>query len=333
MPSARVLVLFNEPILPAGDPDFASEIEILETVMIVEGQLRDAGFTVERFGLGADALSLLETLRKSSPDAVFNLFEGPVGRGDSEAHVTGILEWLGVPFTGCPAQALSLGRSKHLSKLLFQGAGLPTPRFLVVDRLPVPTCPIPWPVIVKPAKEDASSGLTQASVVTNDINLAGRAAEVLGRYGPPVLVEEFIDGRELNVALAEVPHLQTLCISEVLFTQTRHGTWPIVTYDAKWRPGSADYDSTPAEYPANVSSDLALKLQRVAERAFRLLGCRDYARADFRVGADGTPYLLEVNPNPDYHPEAGFARGLACAGWRHADFTVALVENSLRRNQ
>jgi D-alanine-D-alanine ligase len=186
-------------------------------------------------------------------------------------------------------------------------------------------------VIVKPALQDASVGLDQGSVVTNQEQLQQRVGCLLERFGPPVLVEEFIAGRELNVSLVEIPELTVLPISEILFVGDEPGYWPIVTYDAKWRPESRDYIATPPRYPAKVSSRLAKRLGEIAKEAFRLTGCRDYARIDFRVRLPGRPYILEVNPNPDFSPDAGMSGGLQSAGMTHAQFTVRLVKNALER--
>ncbi|HEV3263677.1 MAG TPA: hypothetical protein VG013_42975 [Gemmataceae bacterium] len=327
----RVLILHNEPVLPVGHPDFESEHEVLHTVEVVGKNLTEAGFEVTRLAVSTDAGVLLEGLRARRPDVVFNLFEGTADHGNTEAYVAGLLDWTGVPFTGSPCHTLCLARSKHLTKHLFQGAGLPTPAFFVVEELPVPACPLAWPVIVKPAQQDASVGLDQGSVVTDPERLHERVAWLLRKYGPPVLVEEFIRGRELNVALVEAPDLRMLPISEVLFVDKDPAYWPIVTYDAKWKPGSRDYEATPARYPAEVSPKLAERLGGLARRAFRLLGCRDYARVDFRVRPSGEPYLLEVNPNPDFNPTAGLAGGLASAGLTHAQFTVDLVRGAMAR--
>jgi D-alanine-D-alanine ligase len=328
-----VLVLYNEPVLQAGHPDFESEHEIISTVEVVAQTLDQAGFAVSRLGLACDPDLLVRHLRERDVDAVFNLFEGTADHGNTEAYVAGLLDWLGVPFTGSPFHTLCLARSKHLTKFLFQGAGLPTPRFLVVEELPMPPNPLEWPVIVKPAQQDASVGLDQGSVVTDQERLEERVAGLLDHYGPPVLVEQFIRGRELNVALVEAPDLRALPISEVLFVDQDPAYWPIVTYDAKWKPGSRDYEATPPRYPATVSPKLAERLGQLARRAFRLLGCRDYARVDFRVRPSGKPYLLEVNPNPDFNPTAGLAGGLTSAGLPHAQFTVDLVRAALARGR
>jgi D-alanine-D-alanine ligase len=186
-------------------------------------------------------------------------------------------------------------------------------------------------VIIKPAQEDASVGLDQGSVVVDMPALNDRVSSMLKTYGPPVLVEEFIDGRELNVSMIEAPKLRILPVSEVLFVRDGPGFWPIVTYDAKWRPGSRDYEATPPQYPADVEPNLAKTLGKIARRAFRLLGCRDYARCDFRVRPSGEPYLLEVNPNPDFNDLAGLAGSLKSAGLTHAEFTNNLVKMALLR--
>jgi D-alanine-D-alanine ligase len=326
----RILLLYNEPTLSEDHPEADSEREILDTAEVVEETLRAEGYEIERLGVNEDLSPLLACLRHRRPDVVFNLFEGFANLGESEAHLAGLLEWHRIPFTGCPSSALCLARHKHLAKTLFRGAGLATPDFFLAGELPIRDCPLTWPVIVKPSGEDASIGLDQGSVVSDLKTLSERVAFLRTAYGPAVLVEEYIAGRELNVGLIEAPDLRVLPASEILFTPNRPGRWPIVTFDAKWVPDSSDYESTPPKYPADVSPDLAAKLDDMARRAFRLLGCRDYARADFRVRHD-QPYLLELNPNPCFAPEAGLAGGLASAGLSHREFTLQLVRQAAAR--
>jgi D-alanine-D-alanine ligase len=329
----QVLILYNEPVLDLAHPDAQSEHEVLETVSIVRQHLIDGGLTVRQLAVQRDPNVLLTSLRRQPPDVVFNLFEGLADHYDTEAHVAGMLEWLGIPFTGCPYQTLCIARSKHLTKYLLQGAGLPTPAFRVVDELPVPDCSLGWPVIVKPAAQDASLGLDQGSVVTNQQQLNERVASVLKTFGAPVLVEEFIGGREFNVGLIEVPELQVLPIGEILFTDKDPNFWPIVTYDAKWKPGTRDYESTPPRFPAEVAPRQRERIGALAKKAFRLLGCRDYARVDFRLRPSGKPYILEVNPNPDFNPTAGLPSSLELAGMTHGQFTVDLVHAALTRGR
>jgi D-alanine-D-alanine ligase len=333
MRAPRVLVLYNEPVLPADHPDAESEHEILYTVDVVSKTLIQAGFEVVRLGASHNPELLLAGIRAQRPDVVFNLFEGTADGGHNEAYVAGLLEWLHIPFTGSPFHALCLARNKHLTKRLLQGADIPTADFFVVEDLPVPECPLEWPVIVKPATEDASVGLDQGSVVTDQQKLEERVARLLKSYGPPILVEQYIQGREFNVGLIEAPTLKVLPISEILFTDKGAGFWPIVTYDAKWKPGTRDYDATPPRYPAEVSPKLAERLGAIASEAFHLVGCRDYARVDFRVKPPGKPFVLEVNPNPDFSPTAGLTGGLTSAGMTHSQFTVDLVHAALARGK
>jgi D-alanine-D-alanine ligase len=331
MYSVKVLIVYNEPVLPHDHPDVESENEIVSTVQAIRDILLQAGYRVETLGVGRDPSALITHLRRARPHVVFNLFEGLGDHGGTEAIVAGILDWFKIPHTGCPHATLCLARNKALTKYLLRGAGLPTADFYVVEELPAPENTLEWPVIVKPATQDASVGVDQGSVVTDELQLHERIVYLLEQYGPPVMVEEFIPGREFSIGIIETPELRALPISEILFTEKEPGIWPIVTYDAKWKPGCREYEATPPRYPATVSARLEERLTRIAMRAFRLLGCRDYARIDFRVKPPSRPFLLEVNPNPDFSPQAGLAGGLISAGISHEQFTLILVQNALAR--
>lgn len=343
----HVLVLYNQPTLEPGQPDAEAEQEIVETAHAVAKALERSGERVTRLGIRSDPAPLMQVLRDDRPDVTFNLFEGTAHHPEAESHVAGLLEWLGIPYTGSPSRSLLLARDKSRAKPLLEGARLPTPRFTVVHRLPVPENTLGWPVIVKPATEDASVGIDQGSVVTSQVQLVRRAEQLLHRYRPPVLVEEFIAGREFNVSIVENPDLQILPIAEIVFTDLTPqppspaprgeqggrgpGRWPIVTYQAKWSPGSAEDLATRPCCPADVPAALAERLGALAARAFEVFGCRDYARVDFRVHAHGEPFILEVNPNPSFHPTAGLSNALKAAGLSHEEFSVALVRQAFAR--
>jgi D-alanine-D-alanine ligase len=326
-----VLVLHNQPLLPEDHPDAESEHTIVGIAGAMANILGKADFRVSQLGLGPDPTALWSELKKRKPDVVFNLFEGSLDNTETESYVAGLLDWAGVPYTGSPAQALDLARAKHTAKYLLKGAGLPTADFLVVNELPTPECDLEYPVIVKPAKQDASIGLAQESVCTNQLQLDQRVQYILGTYGPPVLIEEYVEGREFNVALLELPNLEYLPPSEVIFPAVKPGSWSILTYDGKWKPGSYDYDMTPPMFPADVAPATARKLGRLAMRAYRLIGCRDYARVDFRMTRGGKPYILEVNPNPEISDHAGFTGCLVSAQVQHHELIVRLVRQALSR--
>ena len=345
--SAHVLVLYNQPLLPVDHPDAESEREVLDSAGPACDVLSRAGYRVSRLAVGRDPAVLSEGLRRLRPDVVLNFFEGLADNPHTECSVTGLLEWLGVPFTGSPAQAICLTRSKPLSKLALRGAGLPTPDFFAVERLPdsrlrsAAAClesglgrsGLRWPLIVKAANQDASVGIDQGSVVTAVTPLRKRVALLLERYGPPVLVEQYVEGRELTVGVVEVPELRALPLAEFVFTPREQPAWPIVTYDAKWRVGSADFRHTPFCERPSVEPELRSRLQELALRAYRVLGLRDYGRIDFRVTPAAEPFILEANANPDPSPQAALADALAAAGLAHADFLVRLVRQALGRAQ
>jgi D-alanine-D-alanine ligase len=335
MSAPRVLVLHNEPVLPAGHPDFASEHEILETAATVSRVLSGAGFDVRRLAVGRDPGVLLPGVARERPEVVFNLFEGLATQAGTEATLVGLLEWLGLPCTGSPAAALSLALDKYRTKQLLRGAGLPTPAFLAVEGRRAPCWPGPWPAIIKPARQDASVGIEQASVVTTAGQLAARVEYVLDRFGPPALVEQFIPGREFHVHLIEETgpggrSLLLLPLAEIVFLEEKPGYWPIYSYDAKWDAGSHEYQVTPLYSPVVLGPALMDRLGDVARQAFDLVGCRDYARLDVRMTPDGDFYLLEVNPNPFLNSK-GVINGLRALGRSQDRFFVDLVWAAYRR--
>jgi D-alanine-D-alanine ligase len=331
-PRERIVILYNEPVLPEEHPDYLCEAAVLHNVEAVQNALVAAGYEVARLGVSNDPQKLLGGLRDHKPDAVVNLFEGTADNNASELYACGLLEWLNVPYTGCPFHTLVLARSKHLAKRLFLAEGLPTAPFFVVETGPVSACPINFPVILKPAQQDASVGVEQSSVATNLDELNRRATYLLEQFGGPVLVEEFIVGREVTVALVEMPDLRLLPATEAVFPDAGPGYWPILTYEAKWVQGSAEFDTTAYHFNAQMTPELAELVHDSARKAFRLLGCRDYARVDFRIRAgDGQPFILELNPNPDFTPDCALANNLEAAGIDHATFAVQLVRNTLAR--
>jgi len=334
MPAPRVLVLYNEPTLPADHPDASAEHDVLDLVDVVERIVRAAGATVGRLGVATSAEAAVAGLKGFSPDVVFNLHEGTASWGNAEAYVTGIVELFRLPYTGSTPQTLLVAKSKPLTKMILTAAGIPTAPFVAVTgEWPRPN-PLGWPVIVKPAGEDASIGIDQASVCTTDAELADRLRYVQATYGPGALVEKLIVGRELHVAVIDTPNgLVTLPFTEILFPPAPDGKpiWPIVTFDAKWHDDSRYYHATPYKNPADVTPELEREVSGLARRAFELIGCRDYARIDFRVDEAGRPFILEVNPNPCIMPGAGVAESLASAKIPYPDFILGLARAALRR--
>ncbi len=338
MHSPSVLVIFNEPVLPLEHPDSAQEHDVLDSTAAIVKILSAAGFPVRQLGFSFEPRRLLDELRDRPPDVVFNMFEGLATNSATEISVVALLEWLDIPFTGSSALGIALGRDKIRTKYVLHGAGVATPAFQVIERLPAPLWPHSWPAIVKPVFQDASVGIEQASVVGNQNELAERIAVLLERYGPPVLVEKFLSGREFHVNLLEewpnqssASRLHCFPLAEISYTYPP-GThyWPIYSYDAKWSPQTEEFRGTPMKIAVDLDPDLRERMERIAERAFRLVGMRDYGRIDLRLDETGAPYVLEVNPNPYLLGEA-IVDGLKSMGRSHSQFIEGLVRNAHAR--
>lgn len=326
---AKVLLLYNAPVLPGDHPDAESERDLLHTVESVHQALLYFQHQVTTLGLTDSPEPLLSSVRSIQPDVVFNLFEGFGTRPASEYHVAGLLNWLSVPYTGCPVEAMVLGRDKVRTKQLLRGAGLPTAEFIVVDNATCVPLPQSWPVIVKPAGTDASIGIDQGSIVSDEPSFRKQVDSVLQRYGSPVLVETYLPGPEFNVGIIESPELRALPIAEMVYTPQPGVHWPIVSYASKWETGSAEDLAMQPRCPAQIADALRVRLQDIALAAFQLIGCKDVARIDCRLDAAGVPNILEVNPNPDLGSTAGLARMLRTANIPYGQFIDQMVRNHL----
>lgn len=325
----RVTTVYNLPTLSQNHPEAVSERAIEDSVAAVEQSLVAEGFEVSALGAGRERHRFIADLKRHRPDVVFNLFEGLADDPQTEVSVAREIESTGIPMTGCSSVSLRLAGDKCLAKHLLTITGLPTPNSFAVESLPIGPCPLRWPVIAKPSLYDASIGIDECSVVTDQSRLVRRIEYLLGRYRGRVLVEEFIAGAEFSVAVIELAEMRTLPMMEYEFVDKSSGRWPLLTYDAKWSPGSRDYLVTPLRHAATPPGQLGNQLNDLARRAFRTLECRHYARVDFRVCPSGRVYVLEVNLNPDLSPNGCFAGALASAGWSHANFVVALVNAAL----
>lgn len=338
MKNLNVLAIYNEPVLPKDHPDAAQEYDVLEATAIVVKILTDAGFPVRKLGFSYDPSVLLNEIREHPPDVIFNMFEGLGSQTSTEVSVVGLLEWLNIPFTGSSSLALAVGRDKIRTKYLLQGAGLPTAPFQVVEKGTAPTWSGSWPAIIKPALQDCSVGIEQASVVTDQASLERRVVETLERYGPPVLVEHFVFGRELHVNVVEemedgVSKLFCIAPAEIRFENKQESRlWPIYSYEAKWNEQSAEFKDTPIDTVVSLAPMLKDRVNRAAVAAFQLLGLNDFGRVDLRLTDDGTPYILEVNPNPYLHSE-GIILGLKQLDRSHEGLIAGMVLNAWQRRK
>jgi D-alanine-D-alanine ligase len=215
---------------------------------------------------------------------------------------------------------------------------LPTAAFLTLEQAPCPIWTNGWPAIVKPACQDSSVGIDQESVVTNQAELESRVQRVLDRYGAPILIEQFIFGREFHVNFIEEPgdsplepRLTMVPLAEIRFEyQPDQKFWPIYSFDAKWDTNSEEYKRTPLDSDVKLDSTVLAKIERIGREAFRLLGLRDYGRLDIRLSPEGVPFILEGNPNP-YLMSIALIDGIERMNRKHSQFVVDMIWNTLAR--
>ncbi len=298
----KVAILVDRASLVARSP---SE-NLRATVAAIERALRLRGYD--------PSVAALSDLKRLRPDVVFNLCESIEGDPRREAEAVETVRTMGFPITGNPARALRTALDKTRAKAVLRRAGLRVPRACIPG-----TGPLRFPAIVKPRREDASIGIDRRSVVRT----WPEARRQIAHLKSEAVVEEYVDGREFNVSVLGG---EVLAISEIDFSRLPAGVPRIVTYDGKWRPRSADYRGTEPVCPAHVTEPLAGRLRRTARRAYRALGCRGPARVDMRADARNSVVVLEVNPNPDLAPDAGFARAARARGWSYDE----LIDRILR---
>jgi D-alanine-D-alanine ligase len=247
-----------------------------------------------------------ERLRQANPDIVFNIAEGFHGV-NRESHVPAICEFYGIPYSGSDPFTLTLCLDKARTKETLTFHGIPTPRFAVVERvedLGAVTEQLAFPLFVKPLHEGSSKGITDANVCFDRGHLSRQTAFLLENYRQPVLVEEYLPGKEFTCAVVgNGDDATVLPIVGMNFETLPKGALPIYSFDAKFVWDRPENPLDIFQCPARITRELQASIERVTLDAFRVLGCRDWARIDVRLDASGKPNVLEVNPLPGILPD------------------------------
>lgn len=330
---ARVAVLYNtdfEERSQEADAGFSARADVADVAKAVANALAASRHDAHLVPVDGDLQQTRETLSALAPDCAFNLCESLAGDARLESSVPILLELMALPFTGSPAEALSRALYKDRVKERLARAGVSTPPARVMSGAD-DAFDLAFPVIVKPAREDGSVGIDAASVVHDERALRDRVAMMVERFAQPCLVETYIEGRELNVALFGFPNARVLPLQEIDFSALPPGAPRIVTYDAKWRVGSSDDLGTRPVILPSLPTGVAARVRRVAAAAFAAVGVRDYGRVDVRVDAHGAPHVVDVNPNCDLSPNAGFTRAASAVGLDHTALVRLLVRYALKR--
>lgn len=331
---AGILQEGSKLVLPDADVlTDLSEVGVLEEREDIGRALQALGYKSTLFNVDSDICRLVNFLKEEKPDVVFNLCESIGNVSVHEMHAVGVFELMGIPYTGSNPLTLGTALNKVRVKEILLYHGLATPRFQLIKspvRMTIDDN-LTYPLIVKPSQEDASIGIETKSVVYNINDLKKRVRYVFAQYDQPALIEEFIDGRELNVAIMGNRKPIVFPISEIDMSTLPKQYHRIITYNAKWMKGSEEYEHTRGICPALLPSALETTVKSMALSAYELLGCRDYARIDFRLSKENKPYILEINPNPDISDEAGFARSAKAHGYAFEEIIGKIVEYALER--
>lgn len=294
--------------------------------------LRDVGYDAYTLNIFDDYNKFLQDYKQNSPDVIFNMVESYKDRAYLEMSFACLLELMQVPYTGAPPLTLGTCIRKIKAKSIFKAFNINTPKFRIIKKIEdCNNIDLSFPMIVKPSMEDASIGIEDESVVNDNESLVKRVEHILDRFKQDVLLEEFVNGRELNVAVIGDKNPKVLPISEIDFTNMPAHLNKIVSYQAKWDPYHIAYHTTLPICPSVLPEGVEKEAKDLALRAFQALGGRDYARVDIRLSKKNELFVLEVNPNPDLTEDAGFMRSARVAGYSYKRTLKKIVDFAVAR--
>lgn len=303
MKKLRVLVLMHEDLIPPDSIEGLSDQEIApwKAEYDVLAGLEALGHEARPLGMRDDLGAVRREILKWKPHVAFNLLEEFHGVAVYDYHVVSYLELMRQPYTGCNPRGLLLAHDKALSKKILTYHRISTPHFSVfpLGRAPRPPRRLTFPMLVKSVVEDASLGISQDSIVTNEKRLIERVTFVHEQVKSDAIVEEYIEGRELYVGVIGNQRLQTLPVWEMLFTKMPDGMPRIATAKVKWDAKYQQKYGIETRAAENLPPGVDERITKLCKRMYRLLSLSGYARMDLRLTANGRIYVLEANPNPN----------------------------------
>lgn len=327
----RVLLLTHSSLVP---PDSATATELKSAEWRAEYDvvqtLRSLGHEVLCTGISDEVGAVRKAAYEFRPHVAFNLTEEFAGVGFFDQNIVSYLELLKVPYTGCNPRGLMLARDKSLAKKILSFHGLPTPAFEVFPRGAPFRKPanLPFPAIVKAVNEEASLGISQASIVTDEEKLEERVYFVHEHLGTDAIAEAYIEGRELYVGVLGNVRPETFPVWEMYFPGT--ASWPIATRRVKWNANYREKHGIYSGEAKDLPADLRNKAKEISRRVYRVLGLNGYARMDLRLTAKGEFHVIEANPNPHIGKEEDFAQSAQKAGLSYADLLWRILNLGLR---
>lgn len=312
-------------------PDYFSEFDTEKTVLAIASALNEEGHQVS---LVEAEENLSNFFKENKVDFVFNIAEGSNG-GSRESQVPAILDLLGIPYSGSSVLTLALSLDKAMAKKIFRYESISTPDFQLFIKGDEELNPsLKFPLIVKPNREGSAKGISASNVVRDKSRLYEEVNKIHSRYNQEVLVEEFIEGKELTVGIFGNGTPRILPVLEIDFSNCKESGEYFYSWRVKEFQGDEALHLNPTFHcPARLDDELTQRVQDVALRAHRALGCLDISRTDIRLEPkEGIPYVLEVNPLPGLDPdESNFTFIAKCAGISYKDLINMILESAVKR--
>ena len=310
----------------ASSDDAFEEYDSSETVELIATSLEAEGHTVTMLGGGREFLG---KILNNKVDFVFNIAEGRGTYRSREAQVPSILEMMGIPYSGSDPQCLAISLDKPLTKKLVASEGVSTPDWRVIanrqELRQIDTCDFPFPAIIKPAYEGSSKGIRLTSVVADAKQAIEVIDSLLEKYQQPTMMEEVILGDEVTVGIIGNSPPKILGIMRILPKQKND--YFLYTLEVKRNYLElVDY-----ECPAGLEEKVLQRIQISSLKVFEALGCRDFARLDFRISPAGVPYFLEINPLPGLGDHSDLVIMAKKMGWNHKQLISAVLDAALER--
>lgn len=330
----KTLALFDAMAPAAIDHDLSAELktEDRKTEANVLDALNQLGHTTEHLVIFDDMDLLQQKLQSFEPDVIFNLADQFKNNRGFDQNVASFLEMRGVPFTGCGSTGLMLCKHKGISKKILGYHRIHVPRFTTIGwrkRIGRPRR-LKFPILVKPLKEEASLGISQASFVETDAQFKERVRFIHEGFGSDVIAEEYIEGRELYVSVLGNHRLQVFPIRELVFKDVPPDEPKIATYKAKWDEEYRKRWGLQNQFAEGLDPALVRKIEQTCKRLYRLLIIDGYARIDLRLTANNDLYFIEANPNPMLAADEDFAESANKAGISYPQLIDRIIKLALR---
>jgi D-alanine-D-alanine ligase len=314
----KVLALLDAVAPTTLDQDLTPELKTADwkTEAAVLKALDELGYTHEHLAIFDDLDLLRQKLQTFSPDVIFNLADQFRNNRALDQHIASFLALTGIPFSGCGSSGLTLCKHKAISKKILSYHRIHTPHFVTIPRGKRNTRPahLRFPILVKPLKEEASYGISQASFVETDEQFRERVTFLHENTDNDVIAEEYIEGRELYVSLIGNHRLQVFPIRELVFREVPPDEPKIATYKAKWDEAYRQRWGLENRFAEGLEPALVRHIEDVCKRIYHLLTIDGYARIDLRMTAQNELYFIEANPNPALAPDEDFAESALKAG-------------------